>query len=102
MSGDNTTMPLDLGNVEYWVVRVALHKGRKHARQPDLLIGVTEEGIEGCAYVEDGFILLPDGNIAETIEMHAEEPAAHEHRERLRKQYPGEDFRVIMNAGGAP
>lgn len=40
---------------------------------------------------------MPDGCIAEPVEVFAHEAQAHEHREQLLRDNPGEDYRVAIN-----
>jgi hypothetical protein len=69
--------------VEYWVMRVVLHHGRPRT----------------MALVNRGtYAQLPDGSIAEPVEQCSTEHAAHEARERLKRDNPREDYRVIINA----
>lgn len=86
--------------IEYWVVRVVLHQGRRSASQMDLFAGVDSAGRVQYAKPSDGFVMLPDNTIAEPVEVFdgvGAEEAAHRRREVLRTQHPAEDFRVILN-----
>ena len=42
--------------------------------------------------------LLPDDSIAEPVEVFTRELDAHAHREKLMRDNPGSDYRVILNA----
>lgn len=81
-------------NVEYWVMRVILHHGRKV--QLDLL--QPTERAEVTARLDNGaLVMMPDASIAEPVEVFSDELEAHAHREAMRKKHPAEDFRVILN-----
>jgi hypothetical protein len=76
--------------VEYWVMRVVLHHGRPRTPLAE---------IATMALVNRGtYAQLPDGSIAEPVEQCSTEHAAHEARERLKRDNPREDYRVIINA----
>lgn len=80
---------------EYWVMRVMLHQGRKV--QLDLLTETSRATVQ--VEIDRGALaLLPDGSIAEPVEVFSDELDAHAHREALRKKHPDEDFRVILNS----
>jgi hypothetical protein len=82
---------------EYWVMRVLLHQGRKV--QLDLLTPTSRAEVE--VQLGNGKLAqLPDGSIAEPVEVFEEEIPAHAHREQLRRKHPNEDFRVILSTGG--
>jgi hypothetical protein len=50
------------------------------------------------ALVNTGSLVqLPDGSIAEPVEVFAVETDAHAHREQVRRDNPREDFRVIAS-----
>lgn len=83
--------------VEYWVMRVVLHRGARCAGQMDLLSGISTAGHIAYARPSDGFVLLGDACIAEPVEVFEDEESAHRHRDELRAKHPVEDFRVIMN-----
>lgn len=75
-------------------MRVLLHQGRKV--QLDLLTPTSRADVQ--VNIDNGKLaVLPDGSIAEPVEVFDEELPAHSHREKLRAKHPGEDFRVILN-----
>lgn len=80
---------------EYWVMRVMLHQGR--AVQLSLAFmspGALEATI---ALLNAGELaLMPDNSIVEPVEGFSEEHDALALRERLTRQHPAEDFRVVM------
>jgi len=88
----------ELPNVEYWVMRVMLHQGRR----VQLDIMSPGAAIATLALVNTGDLaMLPDGSIAEPMEVFEgvnAELRAHAHREELQKKNPREDYRVILNA----
>jgi hypothetical protein len=74
---------------EYWVMRVVLHN--RKPRTPAAHIAVM-------ALVNAGtFCLLPSQDIVEPVEVFDEERQAQEHREQLLREFPHEDFRIVMN-----
>ncbi len=78
-------------NVEYWVMRIVLHKGPAVAHQLSL------PGVQ--ASVAAGSLAMhPDGHIMEPVELFAEHEAAHEHRAKMMRDDPSGDYRVIINA----
>lgn len=80
---------------EYWVMRVMLHQGRPvKYEQMDLLTNLSTRALVSAG----DLAMLPDGSIAEPVEVFDDEMAAHAHREKLRRDNPREDFRVIINA----
>lgn len=82
---------------EFWVMRVMLYQGRPVQLSLDSMTPGAYVATQ--ALVNTGSLaLLPDGSIAEPVEVFDVELEAHAHRERLRRQYPGEDFRVVLNA----
>lgn len=87
-----------LASTEFWVMRVLLHQGRKV--QLDLLTDTSRASVQ-VALDRGALALLPDGSIAEPVEVFSDELEAHAYREALRKKHPSEDFRVIMNGGMA-
>ena len=83
--------------VEYWVMRVMLHQGRPVQLSLDSMSPGAY--VATLALVNTGSLAtLPDGSIVEPVEVFESEVEAHAHRERLRHQYPREDFRVVLNA----
>ncbi len=83
--------------VEFWVMRVLLHPGplRKPVRQRDL---TPPDRQKYLAHVASGELTcLPDGCIAEPVEQYADELSAHAERERLQRDKPSEDYRVVLN-----
>jgi hypothetical protein len=82
-------------STEYWIVRVLVHHGRK------VQLSWLTPGERSATQAEidaGSFLMLGDGCIAEPVERCDEEPKAHERREELRKEFPKEDFRVVMLA----
>lgn len=75
---------------EYWVMRVVLPHDRDRTIAAHLA---------SLALVHEGALaLLPSGDICEPVEVFSEEMAAHQHREKLLRDSPGEQFRVVLNA----
>jgi len=84
----------ELPNVEYWVMRVMLHQGRR------VQLDMMRPGafIATIALVNTGdLVMLPDGSIAEPVEVFGVEMDAHARREKLMRDNPGSDYRVILN-----
>jgi hypothetical protein len=84
-----------INRTQYIVSRVLLHEGRKVQLQmlPDGVASSIQAEVDA-----GGLALLPDGSIVEPVQVYAEEPPAHEHRDRLAALYPDEDFRVVMTS----
>lgn len=75
---------------EFWVMRVVLPHDRDRTIAAHLA---------SLALVQEGSLaMLPSGDICEPVEVFKEEMAAHEHREKLLRDSPGEQFRVVLNA----
>lgn len=87
----------NMGVIEFWVMRVLMHPGTWNPE--------SDVGRAIAANVERGALaVLPDGCIAEPVEVFAEELDAHEHAAKLKhdsRDITGtatEDYRVILNA----
>ena len=76
--------------VEFWVMRVVVHYRNDGGALPD--VGTL------AALNTNAYALHPDGHIMEPIEVWSTEHEAHEHRAKLMRDNPGEDYRVILNA----
>lgn len=48
--------------------------------------------------VANELVCLPDGCIAEPVEMFHEQEVAHQHRAKLLSDNPGQDYRVVLNS----
>lgn len=82
---------------EYWVMRVLLHPGPV-GRQLKLKDLGPDDMRAYLAYCKTGELTcLPDGCIAEPVEQFAAELDAHAARERLAKDNPSGDYRVVLN-----
>lgn len=83
--------------VEFWVMRVLLHPGTRAAvRMSNLSPADT---VTAMAHVAAGELCcLPDGCIAEPVEVFRSELDAAAHREKLLSDKPGADFRVVLNS----
>lgn len=84
--------------VEFWLMRVLLHPGPM--RRPVTLANIPDPRTlaQAMAHVERGELAcLPDGCIAEPVEVFASEMAAHAARERLLRDKPASDFRVVLS-----
>jgi hypothetical protein len=84
--------------VEFWVMRVLLHPGpmRRQLKLKDLGPDDMRAYLE---HVQRGELTcLPDGCIAEPMEQFKTELDAHAERERLARDKPSEDYRVILNS----
>lgn len=80
---------------EFWVVRVLLHQGRR------VQLSMMSPGayVATVALITAGeLMMLPDGSIAEPVEVRDAELDAHALREQLLRDNPGSDYRVVMNA----
>lgn len=81
--------------MEFWVMRVLLHPGRRPLKLGEL------EGADRAtvlAHVARGeMTCLPDGCIAEPWEQYRDEATAHAERERLVRDRPADDWRVVLN-----
>ena len=74
--------------VEFWLVRVLLHRGRNSLPPRAGVLAAISRGELAC---------LPDGCIAEPVEQFAREELAHEACERRKADDPSSDYRVIIN-----
>jgi hypothetical protein len=83
-------------------MRVLLHeRGTRFGRPVQLSLAHMSPGalVATAALVNTGDLaLLPDGSIAEPVEVFDREVDAHAHREKLMRDCPGQDFRVILNS----
>jgi len=81
---------------EFWVMRVLLHPG---AHRPVTLGDMeAKAAVATLALVATGDLCcLPDGCIAEPVEVFTSELDARAHRVALRSDCPGEDFRIVLN-----
>lgn len=76
-------------------MRVLLHQGARVT-----LANMTPSAsIAVIACINTGSLaLLPDNSIAEPVEVFASEMDAQAHREKMVRDNPGQDFRVVLNA----
>ncbi len=83
--------------LEFWLMRVLLHPGPM--RKPVKVSHLSPEEVQTyLAHVERGELTcLPDGCIAEPTEQFPTELAAHAARERMVKDRPSDDWRVVLN-----
>lgn len=84
--------------VEFWLMRVLLHPGpmRTPLRLDELN---PSERRTVLAHVERGeMTTLPDGCIAEPWEQYRAEMDAHLARERMVRDRPNDDWRVVLNS----
>lgn len=80
--------------VEFWVMRVLLHQGRRV--QLDMM--TPGACVATLALINTGDLaMLPDGCIAEPVEVFDTELDARAHREKLLRDNPGADYRVVFN-----
>lgn len=86
--------------LEFWVMRVLLHRGRVGGRRAVRIEDMdAHAAVATLALVSTGDLCcLPDGSIAEPMEVYVSELEAHSARERLRTDRPHEDFRVVLNS----
>lgn len=76
-------------------MRVLLHQGRP----AQLTLMSPGAMVATVALITSGDLaMLPDGCIAEPVEVFDTEDVAHEHRKRMLRENPAEDFRVVLNA----
>lgn len=81
--------------VEYWVMRVLTDEDGPVTLDrctPASTIAINSLCMLGH------MAILPDRTIAEPVEVFEAEALAHKHRAELVREYPREDFRVVMNA----
>jgi len=76
-------------------MRVLLHQGVPV--QLDLMTPGARIACEACI-MTGTLAMLPDGSIAEPVEVFDAEEMAHEHRRQLVVKHPGVDFRVVISA----
>jgi hypothetical protein len=84
-------------------MRVLLHQGhqgvigaRAAIKLSDMMPGHQVATLVSIAAGK--FCLLPDGCIAEPAEVFDRQEDAHSHRDQLAREYPSEDFRVVLNS----
>lgn len=87
---------------EWWVMRVwtRWHEGKRYVVHYDDCSAAVKITI-GAALALDKVVVLPDGSIAEPVEVFDGvdgQVNAFARRELLLRAHPGEDFRVVMNA----
>jgi hypothetical protein len=82
--------------VEFWVVRVLMHKPK---RTPVRIEDMTAAAaLTTLALVNTGDLCcLPDGSIAEPVQVFDHELDAHAHAVKLRADFPSADFRVLLS-----
>lgn len=77
-------------------MEVICHYPGGPARRLDELDDRTRsQALAHCARGE--LCCLPDGSIAEPVEVYELEAAAHAERDRRMTRQPGKDFRVVLN-----
>lgn len=84
--------------IEFWVMKVLLHPGPQRRPMSFANIGAREY-LRAMACVERGSLTcLPDGCIAEPLQVYSHQLEADEHRETIAKADPEGDYRVILNS----
>ena len=87
-------------HVRYYVVRVLLHPGA-HPRKVPVRFSdmdpITKVSVLAMVQAGD-LVTLPDGCIAEGVREHTNEVDAHGDREVHAREYPDEDFRVVLTS----
>lgn len=86
-------------NTEYWVMRVLLHQGPQGATpvQLDMMTPGAQLATRACI-ATGTLVMLSDGCICEPTEVFEFEADARTHRQALLDKFPGNDFRIVMNA----
>lgn len=80
---------------EYWVMRVMLHQGKRVQLSLDFMTAPAMAATVALINLGE-YALLPDNSIAEPVQGFDEECDSHALREKLARENPAEEFRVVM------
>lgn len=91
-------MAAERNAIEYWVLRVRRYKkgplAGHRVRYHDMTL--TDQLLTMALVDKGSLCILPDGCLAEPVEGYTLETDADVRREKLARDNPGEDYRVVL------